>query len=314
MANYRIKMNSSINNLKVKSHLLMIIFSALISGSFILGSIVANEIDPSTISAVRFLLAFIILFLVLKLSKKQVKFLFVKFWRYIVLGGLIATYFVMMFEGLKTASSISMSATMTLTPFLAVILEYIVFRKVVERTILLALLMGASGSVWIIFDADLSRIASLKLGRGEALFLVGCLCQAIYTLLIPILNEGEEPLEQTSNTMLVSALILIIINFQIVKDTEWNKISLTTWTTILYLAIFATAIAFFILQFARNVLPSTYIMAYYYVVPVWVLIFEVLIFRTRFEPTIWLGSIAIISTFVVIIFKDINLHPLKNAK
>ena len=213
----------------------------------------------------------------------------------------------MMFEGLKTASPIVMSAIMALTPFLTILLEYIFYRKKFEIAIIFALVIGATGSIWIIFDADFKQILSFNIGRGESLFLIGCSCQAIYTLLIPILNEGESSTEQTSNTMLVSALILMLIDFNEITSTSWSEVSLYTWLTILYLSLFATASAFFIIQYARNFLPSTYVMAYYYMVPMWVMIFETIIFGTLFRSTVWIGCLAIIFAFSTILFKDTKL-------
>ena len=203
---------------------------------------------------------------------------------------------------------------MALTPFLTIILEYIFYRKKFKMVIVLALVIGAVGSIWIIFDANFKQILSFEIGRGESLFLIGCSCQAIYTLLIPILNEGETTLEQTSNTMLISAILLILIDFKVITSTAWDEITLDTWLTILYLSFFATAIAFFIIQYARNFLPSTYIMAYYYMVPMWVLIFETIIFGTFFRSAVWLGCFAIIFAFSTIFFEDIKLKFLQRLK
>lgn len=301
-------MNSSIHHLKAKSHILMVLFSMLISGSFILGSMVANEIDPSAISAIRFFVAFLILALVIKFRKLGKIFFLKKIWRYIVLGGLISIYFVLMFEGLKTASPIAMSAIMTLTPFLAAILEYFIYKTRLELIVCLALLIGASGSIWIIFDADFNKLINLNIGRGETLFLIGCFAQALYTILIPALNEGESALEQTSATMLVSAGLLLIIDFRVITSTNWTELSLNVWITILYLSIFATAIAFFILQYSRNFLTGASVMAYYYIVPMWVLIIDIIILGNSVKPQIWLGCFAVICTFFIIFINDINFE------
>ena len=299
-------MKNSMRHLKAKSHSLMIVFSILISGSFILGSLIANEIDPSAISALRFFLAFSILSIVLKLNNSGRGFLFKKMWRYIILGGLISLYFVFMFEGLKTASPIAMSAIMTLTPFLAMTLEYFIYRRQLDLFIFLALLIGAAGSVWVVFDGDFNRIVNFDIGYGETLFLFGCTAQALYTVLIRTLNEGESTLEQTSNTMLVSAILLIIIDFKVIVNTNWVSLSSIVWVSIAYLSVFATAIAFFIIQFSRNYLSSTYVMAYYYIVPMWVILFETVVLGNVVNPQIWLGCFAIICTFFIIFIRDLN--------
>ena len=213
-------MKNSVRDFKTKSHGLMVAFSILISGSFILGSFVANAIDPSAISALRFFLAFLILAFVIKLNNLGKGLLLKKMWRYIILGGLVSLYFVLMFEGLKTASPIAMSAIMTMTPFLASVLEYFIYKRRTDLIIFVALLIGAFGSVWIIFDADFKKIIYFNIGHGETLFLFGCAAQALYTILVKTLNEGESALEQTSNTMLVSAILLVIIDFKEIINTN----------------------------------------------------------------------------------------------
>lgn len=40
-----------------RGHLAMLLFSALVAGSFSLGSLAANEIAPAALNAVRFLIA-----------------------------------------------------------------------------------------------------------------------------------------------------------------------------------------------------------------------------------------------------------------
>ena len=84
-------------------HLAMLAFSALIAGSFSLGSLVANEIAPAALNAVRFLLAAVIIGALGAATGVLNRAVARAPWRYLILGGLFATYFVLMFEGLKTA-------------------------------------------------------------------------------------------------------------------------------------------------------------------------------------------------------------------
>jgi len=160
--------------------------------------------------------------------------------------------------------------------------------------------------LWVIFDADKSKILEFNIGRGEGIFLIGCTCQAIYTTLAPKLNVGESAIEQTSTTMLFSALILIFFDFKVIVTTQWTQLQPIVWFTIIYLSVFATAVAFFIIQYSRNFLPSSYLMAYYYLVPMWVLIFEVVFFQLVVDPQIWIGCFGIISAFFLILVKDIK--------
>ena len=293
---------------KAFSHLLMLIFSILISGSFIFGSLIANKINPSAISMVRFFIAFLTLALIIKafdLRKSDLKIWMV--WKYFILGCLIATYFVLMFEGLKTSPSTSLSAVLTLTPLIAAILEFVFFKKKISKFDLVAFFIGALGAMWIIFEADKSKFFTFDIGYGEAIFLIGCICQVTYTMLLVKLNSGESTIEQTSVIMLFSGIILIFFDFKVIFHTEWLELEPLVWITIGYLSIFATAAAFFIIQYSRKFLPSSYLMAYYYLVPMWVLIFEIIFFQSVFAPKIWIGFLAIICAFSIILYKDIKL-------
>ena len=46
------------------------------------------------------------------------------------------------------------------------------------------------------------------------------------------------------------------------------------WATLIYTALFASAVTFFLIQFATLLLPSSKVMAYTYLVPSWALLWE----------------------------------------
>ena len=90
-----------------QGHLAMLLFSALVAGSFSLGYLAANEISPSAFNAVRFVVAACVIGLVVLLKGGVPREALQAPWRYAVLGGLFGAYFVLMFEGLKTAQPVS---------------------------------------------------------------------------------------------------------------------------------------------------------------------------------------------------------------
>ncbi len=66
-------------------------------------------------------------------------------WRYGVLGGLMAAYFVLMFEGLKTAAPVAAAAVFTLTPVMAAGFGWLVLRQRLTGRMALALAVGRRG-------------------------------------------------------------------------------------------------------------------------------------------------------------------------
>ena len=123
-------------------HLAMLAFSALVAGSFALGATMANDIDPPAFTAVRFWMAagFIAAYAQLRGGFERKSF--AAPWRYAILGGLFAIYFVLMFEGLKTAPPVSMAAVFTLVPFMAAGFAFALLRQRMTRRMAAALSIG----------------------------------------------------------------------------------------------------------------------------------------------------------------------------
>ena len=107
------------SNSSLSGHAAMLAFSILVSVSFVAGLRIANQIDPSVITFVRFVIAAAFIAIIITFQKQWEQSKLLSIWRSAILGTLIAIYFVTMFEGLKTASSTSMSVVFTLTPLLA---------------------------------------------------------------------------------------------------------------------------------------------------------------------------------------------------
>jgi len=258
-------------------HLAMLTYAALVAGSFSLGSIVANEIAPTAISAVRFSLATLVMGAVTFCGPGFKRSHFSAPWRYLILGGLQSFYFVCMFVGLKTASPVSSAAVFTLIPLLSGAFAFILLRQIMSIRMAMALILAAIGAIWVILRGDLQALKTFKLGQGELIYLYGCIIVGIYTPMIPKLNRGESAITFTFGTLFAGSFLLIIISYNDIRMTDWFNLPTMVWLTLGYLVIFSTAISFVLLQFAAMRLPSAKVMAYTYLTPVWVILWEVLI-------------------------------------
>jgi drug/metabolite transporter (DMT)-like permease len=257
-----------------RGHLAMLLFSALIAGSFSLGGQIANEIDPAALNALRFVLAAGVVYGLVHLRGGVPRAALAAPWRYLVLGGLFALYFVTMFEGLKTAPPVSSAAVFTLTPVMSAIFGLILLRQVISPRIAVALALGAAGAVWVIFRADVAAILAFEVGPGEAIFFWGCVAHALYTPLVPLLNRGEPILVFTFLTLAGCAAILLVWGAPAIAATDWADLRPLVWITLIYVALIASSTTVFLVQYASMRLPSSKVMAYTYLTPTWVLIWE----------------------------------------
>ena len=122
----------------------MLLFSVIVAGSFSLGSIIANDVSPGALTALRFLIAFFVTGLVAYKKDGFHQTDFKASWRYFLLGGVFITYFVLMFQALKTAPPISTSAVFTLTPLLSAVAGYFLLKQLINTRISIALFVGAA--------------------------------------------------------------------------------------------------------------------------------------------------------------------------
>ena len=285
-------------------HMAMLMFSLLVSGSFVLGSIIANLISPDLVTFLRFLIAFIAIAI---LILYQSKFCFLKYLsigRSLILGALISIYFITMFEGLKTASSTSMAVVFTLTPLLAGFFDLIFSNRVMSKKVWITVVVAAIGALWIIFDGNIQNFINFKVGYGEKLFFIGCICHALYAALIPRFNNDEPAIVQTFGTLISGIIILGLLSNKEVIYYSWIDFPVIVLLTILYLAIFATAASFFLIQYSAVRLSSIKVMAYTYAVPIWVVLLQIIFLQQLPNTITFIGAFVILVSLLILLFND----------
>jgi drug/metabolite transporter (DMT)-like permease len=260
---------------EVRGHFAMLGFSALVAGSFSLGAIVANDIAPQAITTARFVLATIVMGMVAALQGDIKRDYLQAPWRYFLLGGLFTLYFVLMFEGLKTANPVSAAAVFTLMPLMSAVFGWWLLRQVTTPRMALALGIAACGALWVIFRGDLAAMKAFDIGRGEMIYFVGCIAHALYTPMVRKLNRGEGAAVFTFGMLIAGSIILGVVGFGEIRATDWTALPRMVWITIGYLTLFSTASSFFLLQYATLRLPSAKVMAYSYLTPAWVMMWEI---------------------------------------
>ncbi|SDH90027.1 EamA-like transporter family protein [Alloyangia pacifica] len=286
-----------------RGHLAMLVFSAVVAGSFSLGAMAAPHIAPAALNAGRFLLATTVLGIVVAARGGVPRWALASPWRYLLIGTLMAIYFLLMFEGLKTAEPVSMSAVFTLTPVMAAGFGWLLMRQRMSRRIALGLTIGAAGALWVIFRADLAALLRFAPGRGEMIFFVGCTAHAVYAPLVPRLNRGEPGLVFTLGTMVAGTLVLVLWGWRDILATDWAGLPTIVWVTILYTTVAATALSTVLLQFAAMRLPSAKVMAYTYLIPSWVILWELGLGRSA-PPALILVGIAMSVLAVLLLLRD----------
>lgn len=284
-----------------RGHLAMLIWSAGVAGSFALGQRVANDISPFALNAVRFWLAALLLGAVVRAGGGRLNPRLGGHWRYAVLGAIFALYFITMFEGLKTASSVSIAAVLTLTPIMSGFFGWVLLRQRMTSRMALALALGGAGAIWVIFKADLQAMLALELGRGELIFFVGCFAHAFYTPFGRMVNRGEQPLLYTFWVVVYAAIVATAFGLSDLLATDWFALPLLAWVTIAYTAVAATAMTASTLLYATMRLPSAKVMAYTYLTPSWAIAWELALGGSPPAPLVMAGLVLTVTALLLLL-------------
>lgn len=284
-------------------HLAMLAFSALVAGSFSLGAMAAPYVSPAALTVLRFALAGSLVGAAALATTGIPRSTWVAPWRYLVLGGLLAAYFVLMFKGLQTAEAISTAAVFTLTPIMAAGFGWLLLRQVTTPRMAFALTVGAMGALWVIFRADLAALLKFQIGKGEILYFWGCVAHAIYAPMVRKLNRGEPAVVFTFGMMVAGFLLLLLWGWRDVLETDWAALPAIVWICLIYVSVAASSMTFVLLQYATLRLPSAKVMAYTYLVPSWVILWEIALGRTP-PPALVLGGVALTILALLMLLRD----------
>lgn len=284
-------------------HLAMLAFSALVAGSFSLGAMAAPLISPAALTVARFGVAGALVGLAAFVTGGVPRKAAAAPGRYLVLGALLALYFVLMFEGLRTAAAVQTAAVFTLTPVMAAGFGWVLLGQVTSARMALALTLGAVGAVWVIFRGDVAAILAMQIGRGEVIYFFGCIAHAIYAPMVRRLNRGETALVFTFGTMLAGFVLLCLWGGRAVLGTDWAHLPAIVWICLAYVAIAASAMTFVLLQYASLRLPAAKVMAYTYLVPAWVILWEMALGHGA-PPAKALAGVALIMAALALLLKN----------
>jgi drug/metabolite transporter (DMT)-like permease len=280
----------------------MLLFAALIAGSFTFGSWAVPYLAPAPLNTLRFVMATLMMG-AFAFGPMRQKFVLPRApWRFGIIGFLMAVYFVTMFIALEITLPVATSAIFTLVPLMTAVTAFFILRQRSGPTVIVSLVVAALGAIWVIFRADLGALLRFEIGQGELIYFIGCVAYAFYTPFVRKLNRGEHPLVLSFWSLFATALWIGVSCLPALFTIDWLHLPPVVWWCVLYLAAGPTAIAFFLVQFAALHLPSAKVIAYGYLVPALVIGLEGVVGHGWVGPGVMLGALITVLGLVVLAF------------
>lgn len=283
-----------------RAHAAMAAYAFLIATSFPVGAAITASLDPVAVTWGRFLVASLLFAGLVTVKERLARPSLAALARYLAIGSTLAVFFVAMFEALRWTSPVNTGALFVTMPLISGFFAYVLMRQRVPRRQLLYMAIAAAGAAWIVFDGSLANMLALRLGRGEWIFLAGCLSFGLYAPLIRFFHRGESTLTMTFWTLVGGLTTLTVIGAPRLLAVDWTAVPAATYGGILYLAVFTTAVTFTIASFASVVLPAAKVMSYTYLTPAFVVALQAAFGAGLPSPSLLAGLVATTAATVLL--------------
>ena len=276
---------------KLKAHAAMLLFAALIAGSFSFGGMAAQHIDAGPLTLWRYLMTVVVMgilaFGILRAPFRAPQ----RIWRFALLGGLIAVYMLTMFVALEFTSPVQTGAVFTLMPLISAGFALLFIGQRTRPDVFIALVLAALGAIWVIFRADIQAILSFDVGRGELIFFVGVICHGAYVPLIRKFSQGDNPVAFGFWIVVFTIPWLLPTGAVSLATTDFISLPPMVWATIAYLSVVTTALTFMLLQYASMRLPAAKVLGYGYLTPTFIILLEGMLGHGWVSPEVFLGAL-----------------------
>jgi len=216
-------------------------------GTFIAGRVLAQEVEPWSGSFLRFLVASVCMFPLVRHFEGRLQNLQGKQFLLVFLSGMtgVLLYNVFFLTGMQTVQAGRASVIVASNPVLISLFAALLFRG--ERMTLLkavGVALSVCGAVHVITRGNPGEILQGAIGRGE-LFIFGCVASWVsYSLIGKVVMRDVQPVSAVTYACLIGSAGLLPP--ALVEGVAGNlgSYSLSAWLSIVYLGFFGTCLGF----------------------------------------------------------------------
>ena len=283
-----------------KIYFLMVIAALVWSGAFIAGKFAVPYVPAFTLTFLRFLIASIVLYPVMKLynrSHPENNFRLTK--KYIPLflfNGIVgmAGYHVLFFTALKYTTAINSSIIGAMNPIVTTIIAAIFIRQKTPPMQIAGILLSFIGVVLTITGGNLSILASFDFNRGDMFMAAAVICWASYAVMSRVKGADVPPLALTFYSFVFCTIALVPF---VIWEHPWalEKIPASAILSIVFMAVFSSVIGYMLQQIAIKKIGASKSSIFVNLVPVFSIILSVTILGEELMPVKIFTSLLIIA-------------------
>lgn len=252
----------------LKAHILAIIATILIAGSFLASFKLSGTIDSISLTLYRFVLALLFLSPLVIFSKRRLKSVPRILPKAMIVALFYTLYFIGMFKALEYTTVLNTGSIYTLVPLMTAILCIFFFKEKIALKQLFVYFIGIVSTLIVVFQADFELFLKISLNKGDIIFLIASLSMALYPIFLKILYKKDDDLVVLVFSTIIAGILWMSFTMWILNiPYEWEKIDGNLLFSMLYLVIATTIFTLFLYQKATLILGPKKMMAYIYLSP-----------------------------------------------
>lgn len=288
---------------KITGHLLAIVTVSIWSSTFIVSKILLKELTPLQILLFRFVIAVVFLSILYPRFKKpesiKEELLF------LLTGGCLALYFFFENSALLHTYSSNVSLIVATIPLITALLSAILYKThYFNKRSVFGLIIAYFGVFMIIMNGQ--KLAGIE-PIGDFFALMAAIMFAAYTLTMQRIQKSYHLIDMTRKVMFYGLMVLTIIVLITRQDLWFNVMDKKLLTSLLFLGIVASSLAFLMWNKAIQRIGSIATNQYIYLVPVITTVLSAIIFKEKITLITILGAVLIL--FGLYISENSQNHP-----
>ena len=229
-------------NKHIKADLMLLMITVFWGASYMLTKLGLGNLEPFNLTAIRFIIAFILSAVVfhkqvLSADKKTIKYS-------LILGMLLVGMFISMTFGLQYTTASNAGFLISLSVVLIPIISFFFLKQKIEKKIILSLCLVLIGIALLTLDTQ------FRINVGDLLCILCGLFCAVHVIVIGIYTKEVDSIALGILQLGFAGLFCIIISM----ITEGVKLPNTpiSWFSVLMLSIFCTAIGYIVQSTAQQ--------------------------------------------------------------
>ncbi len=285
------------NRAQASAYLLLCVSALAWSGNFIVGRYVHEQVTPVTLSYGRWGLALLILLpFTLRGVLRQRELVWGNL-KLIALLGLtgMTLFHSFVYAALESTGAINAALILSLTPVIIVVLSWLLDREQIAPAQAGGIGLSLLGAGVLITRGDASVISALDFNRGDLWMLIAVPNWALYSVLLRRRPAAVEPMVLLTVTIAAGlAFLTPALIFELLRGPDF-RFSETTVASIVYVALFASVIAYICWNRGVSVVGANRAGLFMHLVPAFSALLAIVVLGESLLPHHAAGVILIIS-------------------